>query len=319
MRVNRTLLYAGIFLVSIGGVVAAADLGVVRESLLTDALRWWPLAVIAVGLGLVLRRTRVSLSGGMLGAAVPGLLLGSAFAVVPRISGFCGAIEEPTAVVTREGAFDGLASVSVQVDCGSVNVTTAPGSGWRLDARTTDNGFKPVVTASARSLAIASTSRDGWLGIAPDDWDLTLPTSDLDELLVIVNAGRADLDLADATIDRLSVNANAAEVVVDASTASITTLSGDANFGELSLTLPASDLAGHLEVDAGRIRICAPPELGLFIKADETMGDVSVEGSHLGQTNAYQSANYHSATHRADLEIHADFGAVEINPIGGCK
>jgi hypothetical protein len=33
----------------------------------------------------------------------------------------------------------------------------------------------------------------------------------------------------------------------------------------------------------------------------------------------WQSPGYASATHRADLRLTTNLGAVEINPIGGCK
>jgi len=149
MRVNRTLLYSGIFLVAMGAVVVAADIGGVRTEVLVDALRLWPLAIIAIGLGLVLRRTRVSLAGGMLAAAAPGLLLGGAFAVVPRVGDFCGLGDVAASAVTREGTFDGPASVSITTGCGALELRTAPGPGWRLDARHTD-GRAPLVVGSAR-------------------------------------------------------------------------------------------------------------------------------------------------------------------------
>ena len=85
MRVNRGLLYTGIFLVAIGAVLVAADVGAIDTARLTDALRLWPLAVIAIGASLVLRRSRFSLQGGMLAAALPGLILGGAIAVAPDL------------------------------------------------------------------------------------------------------------------------------------------------------------------------------------------------------------------------------------------
>jgi len=33
----------------------------------------------------------------------------------------------------------------------------------------------------------------------------------------------------------------------------------------------------------------------------------------------WQNPEYTSATHRADLRVSATFGAIEIDPIGGCK
>jgi hypothetical protein len=86
MRLNRTLLYTGVFLVAIGGAVMAVDFGPVSTPALTDALRLWPLAVIAIGLGIALRRTQVSLASGLLAAAVPGLVLGAAMAAAPRLA-----------------------------------------------------------------------------------------------------------------------------------------------------------------------------------------------------------------------------------------
>jgi len=317
MRVNRTLLYTGIFLVAIGGVVVAADLGDVDAAILLDALRLWPIAVIAIGLGLVLRRTRMSLAAGLLAAAAPGLLLGSAFAVVPRFGDFCGAGDVAAGAVTREGAFDGAARVSVTTGCGTLDVQAAPGAEWRLEALDT-GGRVPVVVGSARSLSIDAVDSDGWLGAGSDEWDLTLPASDLEGLTVVVNAGRGDIDLGEAQVDGLSVTANAADVTVDASAGSIGRLTGTVNFGRLSIQLPAADLEGSLAASAGTIQVCAPPGLGLRVTTNESMGQVSVDGRHLGRAD-YQSPDYASADHRADLIVDVSFGTIEIDPIGGCR
>ena len=318
MRVNRTLFYPGIFLVAIGGTVVAADLGVLDERFLTGTLGLWPLALIALGLGLMLRRTRVSLPGGMLAAAVPGLLLGSAFAVAPRFEGFCGAGAAPERVVTERGTFDGPASISVTADCGSLVVSTAPGSSWQLQARMTEDGRAPVVSRSPRSLSIASTGAHSWRGVSGEDWDLTLPTSDLDDLSLVVNAGRGDIDLAEAAIHRLSVEANAADLVVDASAASVRNLTGVVNAGQLSLQLPGGDVTGSLKVGAGRVLVCAQTGVGLRVTFTGEARDVTVDGLDQ-EGSVWQSADYSSAEHRADLAVHVDLGSVEINPIGGCR
>ena len=71
MQVNRRFLFWGILLVALGGVLVAADLGAIDTPALTDALRLWPLAIVAIGLSLVLRKTRWSLAGLILAAALP--------------------------------------------------------------------------------------------------------------------------------------------------------------------------------------------------------------------------------------------------------
>ncbi len=320
MRVNRRFLYWGILLVALGGVLVAADLGAVDTPALTDALRLWPLAIVAIGLRLVLRKTRWSLAGLMLAAALPGLVLGAAFAVAPRFAGNCGARGEVANAATTEGTFDGPATVFVRSGCGSLIVTTAPGGAWKLNAGNTA-GRTPAVDSSARSLSIDATgdrSRN-FLDAGRDSWDLTLPTTDLDELSMVVTAGRGQISLAGTRIKQLALTVNAAEAVVDASAASVADLSAVVNVGSLSLTLPAaSDLTASLRVGAGELRICAPPGLGLRVMSRGVAGGVIVNGLDQDESN-WQNPEYASATHRADLTVRATFGAVEINPIGGCS
>lgn len=86
MRLNRTLLYTGVFLVAIGSAVMAIDLVPLSTAALIDILRLWPVAVIAVGLGIALRRTELSLASGVVAAVLPGLILGGAIAVGPRVA-----------------------------------------------------------------------------------------------------------------------------------------------------------------------------------------------------------------------------------------
>jgi len=45
MAINRRFLYAGLFLVALGGVVVVADLAMVDSSALSNVLRLWPLEV----------------------------------------------------------------------------------------------------------------------------------------------------------------------------------------------------------------------------------------------------------------------------------
>ena len=319
MRLNRRFLYWGILLVAIGGVLVTADLGAVDTATLTDALRLWPLAIVAIGLSIVLRKTRFSLPGLMLAAAVPGLVVGGALAVAPRFAGVCGTRGEATSVATTQGAFDGPATVSVRIACGSLAITTAPGNGWQLGAGNT-SGRTPKVESSSRSLSIDGTSDEGnFLDSGRDSWDLTLPTSEIDALSLVAFAGRAHVDLPDARIDGLALTVNAAEMTVDATAATLADMSAVVNVGSLSVRLPSdSDLVGSLRVGAGELLVCTPPGLGLRVSTRGTAREVTVDGLHQTES-VWQSPNYASAAHRADLNVNVNFGNVQINPIGGCK
>jgi hypothetical protein len=320
MRVNSRLLYWGVVLVAIGGVLVAADLRAIDTSTLTEALRLWPLAVVAVGLSIVLRKTRLSLPALLLAAALPGLVVGAAFAVAPRFVGDCGFRGEPVSISRTQGTFEGPATITVRTGCGTLNVSTAPGNAWHLDARTADAEQTPSIASSPRSLSIDGTTRHGNVfDVGREALDLTLPTSALDRLSMVVFAGKARVDLAGAQLRHLAVTANAAAVVIDASAASISDVSAVVNVGLLSIRLPAaSDLTGSLRVGAGELRICAPPGLGLRITSSGTAGRLHVNDLKRDESE-WQSPDYASAMHRADLRVHATFGAVEINPIGECS
>ena len=320
MRVNRRFLYWGALLLAIGGVLVVADLGAVNATVLTDVLSLWPLAIVAIGLSLVLRRTQLALPALLVAAIIPGLVVGSAFAIVPRVADACGIRDGAGQVVTQEGTFDEVAVVAVRHGCGVLRVTTEAGNGWRLDARTTQSD-EPVVNASGRALALDVTGGARWnpFSLGRHGWDLTLPTSELRDLSFAIFAADGQIELPDAQIGRLALKVNAGRAVVDLTDASIADLDAVVNVGQLVITLPAgNDLTGTLQVGGGDLRICAPADLGLRVSSRGTGESFSV-GDDEQNGGVWLSPNYRSATNRADLSVSTSFGAVDINPIGGCK
>jgi hypothetical protein len=318
MRVNRKFLYWGVFLLAMGVVMVAADLDGIDESVVGDALRLWPLVFVGIGLALVLRRTRFSLAGGMIAAALPGLALGGLIAVGPQLAVDCGA-GEPSSFVTRQGVFDGPARIDVTTDCGALFITTGSGTAWQLEAGNT-RGREAVVHATATSLSIGSERRSGWFGHdGRDVWRLALPPSATHDLDVVVNAGEGQVDLPGAQLGRLSVTTNAGRSSLDLSGTSLDSLSGTVNAGELIVRLPsADDFDGSIAVNAGSVEICSPPGLGLQIQHTGALGSTSFNG--LEQSGGvWRSPDYESADHLVDLIVSVNFGNLEINPIGGCK
>jgi hypothetical protein len=320
MRVNRRLLYWGVVLLAIGGVLVAADLTAVDTATLTDLVRLWPLAIVAIGLSLVLGRTRVELPAMLVAALIPGLVVGAAFAVAPRFAGDCGARGGATTIAAQHGTFDGPASVSIRSGCGVLNVATAPGAGWAFKAASTSTR-SPSIEATSTSLDVGASGKGlNLLDAGRDAWNLTLPQSDMSDVALVVTTGDGHVDLAGARIGALTVTANAGRLVVDASdAASIRDLEGVVNVGAMTLSLPAtSDIEGSLKVGAGKLDICTAPGLGLRVTTKDTGGNVSVAG--LDQIGSdWQSPDYATAAHRANFDVHVTFGAVDINPIGGCK
>lgn len=119
MRANRTLLYSGVFVVAVGAGLLIADLRQLGSSTLIELLGFWPLAVIALGLGLVLRRTDLGLPSGLLAAAVPGLVLGGVLALGPLLADERGVWSELRAAY--EWRYD-CADIGAHLDLGTVEL-----------------------------------------------------------------------------------------------------------------------------------------------------------------------------------------------------
>jgi hypothetical protein len=120
MRLNRTLLYAGVFLTALGVTLLAVDASSPTTNQLIEALGLWPLVPVAAGLALVLRRTSFSLSTGLLAAAVPGLVLGGLLALSPRLAVEHGVWNELRTLYERSHHY--CSDIDSQVDFGNVHI-----------------------------------------------------------------------------------------------------------------------------------------------------------------------------------------------------
>jgi hypothetical protein len=85
MRINRTLVYGGVFLVAVGVALFVVDQRPFALDSIVSVVRLWPLALIAIGAGIALRRTPFGFASGLVAAAVPGVLLGLTMAAAPRL------------------------------------------------------------------------------------------------------------------------------------------------------------------------------------------------------------------------------------------
>ena len=322
MNVNRRWLYGGVFFIALGAVLLAGQGDAVDGDVIAQAARLWPVLVIALGVGVLLRRTRFSVAGGVIAAAVPGLVLGGMLVAAPVAVAHIGPVcddVQPTSVASREGSFDGAASVDLRLRCGDVTVTTGSGSTWSLYAGT-GSGTTAVVDATGDRLSIASSFSGRPFGFVrgSDVWRLTLPVANQLDLAAAVEAGRGRFDLAGAKLGTVELVANAGELNVDLANATLERLTAHVNGGAAWLRLPADDFTADLTVNAGALRICAPRDLGLRVRSEGSLTAVTYDGLVRG-SNAWESPAYATAIHHADVTISANVASVDVNPMGGCK
>jgi hypothetical protein len=312
-------LSVGVFLVAAGAVMLAGQDAATREAIVS-ALRLWPLAVIAIGVGLILRPTRLNLAGAVVAALVPGLLFGGVVAAAPSVdlAGICDDTGGP-GTITRGGTFVGSPRVEMDFSCGDLDVVVRPGTSWEVQVRDLARQTATVVAMPDR-LVIRSQhgttrgfTRDG------DAWRVELPADMRMELEARVNAGRARLNLSGARLGTLDLVLNAGDARVDLTGATLERLEVAVNAGAARLLLPAeSDVRGNLRVAAGALELCIPDGLGVRIVGDAVLGSTTFNGL-IRAGDAWETPGYATAAHRADLAVSASAGSVDVNPEGDCK
>lgn len=319
MTASRRFLYWGVFLVAMGAVMVAVDLKAVDVSTIGDALRLWPLVIIALGAAILLRRTRVNPAAWVVAAALPGLALGGVAVAAPREVIDCGG-STPAITQNVAGSFTGPATVDLTTGCGTLQVGTAPGSGWTFaGGNTADRSATVYQTPSSLSILAAGGTHAFPFDHGRDLWRLTLPTSRIDGLNLTVNAGEGTVDLAGAQVGNLQVTTNAGRASVDLTRASVANLIATLNAGELSIRLPdGQDSSGSLMANAGRLLVCVPAGVGVQVERTGVLGSMSFGGLE-ANGNLWQSPDYASAAHHADLTVHVNLASIDINPNGGCK
>lgn len=321
MTIRRGSLYTGAFLLAAGAVTLAAAAGAVNREAVADIVGvLWPLAVIAVGAGLVLRRSRAALAGGLVAAVLPGLALGASVVATPPVSVPCTDGAAPVrATETRDGSFGSTAAVNLTLSCGELSVTTQPGSGWRLDTRDGVNR-RTDIEAGVDHLVVGSDRGSGRWGSRTGrvEWDVTLPTTTAIDLTTELSAGRGRLDLAGAHLGVLDMSVNAGELHVDLTDATLERIALDVNAGSAGIVLPAASFEGDLNANAGALEVCAPAGLGLRVRSTEALGSIDLTGL-VQRGGTWETPGYDTTPFRADLAIEASVGSVTINPLGGCK
>jgi len=316
--VNRTFLYWGVFLVTAGAVLLAAQGHVITSDGVAETLRLWPIAVIAVGAAILLRRTRLGIAGGMVAAAMPGLMLGGLVVAAPDVRPDCHVVE-PSNYTTRTGTFASPARVSIELSCGKVDVGVAPGSGWQI--QTGDTGVaEPRIDATGDQLSLRSANRSRPFGIGSGDrWLVSLPDAQPLDLSAVINAGTGRFALAGAHLTNLDLDVNAGTTQVDLTGATVDGLSMHVNAAEATVHLSdGSDLEADVHANAGKVTLCAPTALGLRVHQEVVLGSTRLVGL-VRDGDAWQSPDYASSTHHADVTLAVNVGSVDINPEGGCK
>jgi hypothetical protein len=316
---HRTTLFAGVALAVTGAVLLIAGNDPATRDTLVAATRLWPALLIAIGVVLLARRARLAVVATLAAALMAGLVVGGAALATPDLKADCPD-GRADATETRNGTFDGAGSLELVFSCGDLDVSTAPGTAWRLDSLPLGDD-RAVVVQDGDRLTVRS-SHEGWAlerRAFGDAWRLTLPTGTPLDIDGEINAADADLDLTGLQLGDLDLEVNAGDLRLDLGSARLDVLDLEVNAGRAVVSLPSgNDLTGSIRASAGKVELCVPAGLGLRVTSDVALGDVDHQGLvRVGDT--WQTPDLSSTTHVADLSIEATAASVVIDPEGGCK
>lgn len=314
MRIHRGYLFWGIFFILLGAIPLADREGWLGSRPLGDVGRLWPLAIIAIGFAILVSRSRGAVLGTIIAALVFGGIAGGALA---RGGGWifdladCAPGERGDLTrTTRQGTLtDG--SVTLRLNCGTLDVHTAPGDAWRLDAAY--RGDPPVIQATTSTLSVRPTETIG----RRQEWSVSLPQAGMRTLDVEANAGQATLDLAGVTLGGMSLVGNAADVRMTAPGSTLAGLDITINAGRARITLGGAT-SGSVSVNAGSLAICVPSDAALQLTVPEQFAFAT----NLDDRGLTRSGSHWERAGRGGpnitLSIEGNAANFDLDPSGGC-
>jgi hypothetical protein len=319
MRIRRGFLFWGILLLPLGVVPLLVRAGIIDVAQLADAWRLWPILLIAVGLAILVSRSRASLAATAVIALVLGTFGGAALASGTT---FWGSLTNCTLAPTtgasqleRTGTFSGSSpTVRLELRCGSLDVHGTTAASWRFQS--THRGPGPSLSVSSGQLAAVAAQR----GDVREDWIVELPAGHLGRIDLTGNAAGGTFRLDGLTVDAFAATMNAGDLTIDAGTGSIGNLDATLNAGRVRLTLGSNPLQGKISVNAGAIDLCVPADVGLRIDVTEQLTFVT-NLSGRGLTKASEGVWVRPSTGGSTVSLRVDGGAaaLTLNPDGGCR
>ena len=287
----------GILLLFLGVVFLLQTLNVLPWGLWGTLWRFWPVLIIIVGLGILLRRYNVWLVS-LLILAILGACLGIAI--------WQEGAPPPAGVITKNyseplGSLE-HAQIEVNFTAGSITIgSLLPGSSNLVEVDSeVRNGhesmkvnFQQQDSEGRLSLSTEQVNRWFW-GEGGIGWEVNFTRSI--PLAINIESAVSNMELA---LSELKA----------------TELRLDIDAGNCRVKMPSSAGATHayIEVDAANLEVAIPDDVAAKIKADVNLGAFDVDTSRFPKKGDYYiSPGFEGAENRVELEINCDIGKVQV-------
>jgi hypothetical protein len=318
MNVRRRYIDLGIFLLCLGAVPLAVDAGVLSHATAADLARLWPLILIGIGLGIILRFSPIEWLGGIVVAGTFGLLIGTALA--GGVSGVgCVSDQIAGSTITRSGTLNGTA-IDVDVSCADLIVDNSlTDNNWSVQA-TTD---QPPTISSDGTLTLHSGQNVGFpFAGGRERWLVSLPNTLDTTTYFHLSAGHGQLTFGSGALGHISVDVNAGDMNVDLHAVDMSSgpINMTLNAASANLDLPSSGLGatGTVHINASTLNMCADPGLALRFNYDETLGSNDFSSAGLIRSgDSWMTAGYSDAGAHVELDLSANVSTISLSRSGG--
>jgi hypothetical protein len=316
VRINRGLIFWGVALITAGAVALAIQAGVIDGDQARQWWRFWPVALIIIGLTIIVARTPFAIVGTLAAGLVVGGLGGSLVGGWPEgLSVGCGG--EADRQTGENGSFGSSARVELDFNCGDLAVAMGPGTDWDVDAAYAGDS-EPQIASGNASLRVEAEGGGFPFGEGRQEWQVTLPTEVRLALQVEANAASSELSLSGGDFSELALDTNAGSVTLDLSGASADELSVEMNAGSVDLTADADTaLSGSIDMNAGSLDLCIPDGVAFAITIEE--GNITFS-HNLDESGLARSGDtWRSGTGDAaiTLDVEGNAASFNLNPDGG--
>ena len=285
----------GIFLLFLGIVFLLQTLDVLPWALWGTLWRFWPVLIIIVGFGILLRRYNAWLVSLLILVILGGCL---GIAISQHGPSLPGGIATESYTVP----FNDMERAEIEIDFSAGSITIGsllPGSPNFIEADSQVRNGRGTMDVDFRQeggeggLRLSTTNQQFW-----DDggirWEINLTR---------------DIPLV------ISIESAASNVVLDLSRLQVTELRLDVDAGNCQVTMPSSAGTSDIEIDsdAANIEITIPEGVAARIHVDTNLSICEVDTSRFpGHGDYYVSPDFDSAENRIEMAIECDIGRVEV-------
>lgn len=284
----------GILLVLLGALLLLQTMGVVSWALWLELWRFWPVALIAGGVSIILGRKFPVLASLVVVLLLVGTVGAAAF--------FIATDEESFVVSEFSEPLDGAEFLELEVEFGAGELRVSdlpPGSTDLLQARLSGAGssaalVSKVVRSGNRAEVELGNVQNSFFNLA------------VDRKLEVMIAGDVEVDL--------SIESGAGDINIDLERLQVADLVLEAGAVSAELITPA--MAGFTDatvgIGAASLEVTVPEGVAARIRVDAGMSSVDIDDRFPKVNGVHESPGYDTAEHRLNLEVDGGAASIEV-------